>query len=79
MNTKEQINEQLNQLNEEQLNQVADFITFLKFREKLIKLNLDTEKLAQLYQEFAEEDRQLAEEGTNEYADLLTQEERGVG
>ena len=25
MNTKEQINEQLNQLNEEQLNQVADF------------------------------------------------------
>ena len=79
MNTKEQINEQLNQLNEEQLNQVADFITFLKFREKLIKLNLNTEQLAQLYQEFAEEDRQVAEEGINEYADLLTQEERGVG
>ena len=76
MNTKEQINEQLNQLNEEQLNQVADFITFLKFREKLIQLNLDTEKLAQLYQEFAEEDRQLAEEGINEYANLLTQEDR---
>ena len=72
MNTKEQINEQLNQLNEEQLNQVSDFIAFLKFREKLIKLNLNTEKLAQLYQEFAEE-------GINEYADLLTQEERGVG
>ena len=79
MNTKEKINEQLNQLNEEQLNQVADFITFLKFREKLIKLNLNTEQLAQLYQEFAEEDRQVAEEGINEYADLLTQEERGVG
>ena len=76
MNTKEQINEQLNQLNEEQLNQVADFITFLKFREKLIKLNLNTEQLAQLYQEFAEEDRQLAEEGINEYANLLTQEDR---
>ena len=76
MNTKEKINEQLNQLNEEQLNQVSDFIAFLKFREKLIKLNLDTEKLAQLYQEFAEEDRQLAEEGINEYADLLTQEDR---
>ena len=54
MNTKEQINQQFNQLNEEQLNQVANFIAFLKFREKLIKLNLDTEKLAQLYQEFAE-------------------------
>ena len=76
MNTKEQINQQFKQLNEEQLNQVANFIAFLKFREKLIKLNLDTEKLAQLYQEFAEEDRQLAEEGINEYADLLTQEDR---
>lgn len=76
MNTKEQINQKLNQLNEEQLNQVADFITFLKFREKLIKPNLDTEKLAQLYQEFADEDCQLAEEGINEYADLLTQEDR---
>ncbi len=79
MNTKEQINQQFKQLNEEQLKQVANFIAFLKFREKLIKLNLNTEKLAQLYQEFAEEDRQLAEEGINEYADLLTQEERGVG
>ena len=79
MNTKEQINQQFKQLNEEQLKQVANFIAFLKFREKLIKLNLNTEKLAQLYQEFAEEDRQLAEEGINEYADLLTPEERGVG
>ena len=79
MNTKEQINQQFKQLNEERLKQVANFIAFLKFREKLIKLNLNTEKLAQLYQEFAEEDRQLAEEGINEYADLLTQEERGVG
>ena len=49
---------------------------WIVFREKLIKLNLNTEKLAQLYQEFAEEDRQLAEEGINEYADLLTQEDR---
>ena len=45
---------------------------WIVFREKLIKLNLNTEKLAQLYQEFAEE-------GINEYADLLTQEERGSG
>ena len=49
---------------------------WIVFREKLIKLNLNTEKLAQLYQEFAEEDRQLAEEGINEYANLLTQEDR---
>ena len=76
MNTKEQINQQFKQLNEERLKQVPNFIAFLKFREKLIKLNLNTEQLAQLYQEFAEEDRQLAEEGINEYANLLTQEDR---
>ncbi|MGK7946323.1 MAG: hypothetical protein AB4058_17830 [Microcystaceae cyanobacterium] len=76
MTTQEQINQQLNHLNEDQLNQVADFITFLKFREKLIKPNFNTEKLAKLYQEFAEEDRQLAEVGMNEYADLLIQEDQ---
>ncbi|MDJ0728976.1 MAG: hypothetical protein QNJ33_03190 [Crocosphaera sp.] len=76
MNAKEQINQQLNQLNEDQLNQVADFITFLKFREKSIKPNLNTEKIEKLYQDFSDEDRQLAEEGINEYADLLIQEDQ---
>ena len=76
MTTKEQINQQLNHLTQEQLNQVADFITFLKFREKLINPNFNTEKLANLYQEFADEDRQLAEEGINEYTDLLTKEDQ---
>ena len=32
--------------------------------------------LPKLYQEFADEDRQLAEDGINEYADLLTQEDK---
>jgi hypothetical protein len=76
MTTQEQINQQLNHLNQEQLNQVADFITFLKFREKLTKPLKNIDKIAQLYQEFAEEDRQLAEAGINEYADLLTQEDQ---
>ncbi|MGK7941767.1 MAG: hypothetical protein AB4062_16780 [Crocosphaera sp.] len=76
MTTKEQINQQLNHLTQEQLNQVSDFITFLKFREKLINPNFNTEKIANLYQEFADEDRKLAEEGINEYADLLTKEDQ---
>jgi hypothetical protein len=76
MNTKEQINQQLNHLNEEQLNQVADFITFIKFKEKLVKPMIDVDNLAQLYQEFAEEDRQLAEVGINEYANFLIQEDQ---
>ncbi len=76
MNTKDQISQQLNHLSEEQLNQVADFITFLKFKQKLVKPIVNTEKLAQIYQYFGEEDRQLAEAGINEYADLLTQEDQ---
>ena len=76
MTNQEKINQQLEQLTEEQLNQVSDFIAFIKFREKLINPILDTEKIAQLYQEFAEEDRQLAEEEINEYAELLKQEDQ---
>ncbi|EAZ90720.1 hypothetical protein [Crocosphaera chwakensis] len=76
MATQEQINQQLNHLNQEQLNQVADFITFLKFRENLTKPLKNIDNIAKLYQEFAEEDRQLAEAGINEYADLLNQEDQ---
>lgn len=76
MTTKEQINQQLNHLTAEQLNQVSDFIAFLKFKRNLVKTILNPEDIAQLYQEFTEEDRQLAEAGIDEYADLLTQEDR---
>lgn len=76
MQTKERINQQLNHLNEEQLNQVADFITFLKFREKLMKPVKNVDTFAKIYKEFAEEDRQLAELGINEYADILTKEDQ---
>lgn len=37
---------------------------------------IDREKIAQLYQDFAEEDCQLAEQGINEYAELLKQEDQ---
>ncbi|CCQ65624.1 hypothetical protein CWATWH0402_4316 [Crocosphaera watsonii WH 0402] len=76
MTTKEKINKQLEQLSEEQLDQVSEFIAFLKFREKFINPIINTERISQLYQEFAEEDRQLAEQGINEYAELLKQEDQ---
>lgn len=76
MTTKEKINQQLEQLSEEQIDQVSEFIAFLKFREKFINHIINTERISQLYQEFAEEDRQLAEQGINEYAELLKQEDQ---
>ena len=48
----------------------------IKFREKFINPIINTERISQLYQEFAEEDRQLAEQGINEYAELLKQEDQ---
>jgi hypothetical protein len=67
--------QELENLNEEQLKQVNEFITFLKFRSRTFTLNIGRDRLASLYSELAEEDRKLAEEGMDEYAELLRQED----
>lgn len=67
--------QELENLNEEQLKQVNEFIAFLKFRDRTSTFNLDRNQLASLYNEFAEEDRQLAEEGIDEYVELLQRED----
>ncbi len=72
---KDVITQELEALNEEQLKQIADFIAFLKFRTRFASLQADENQIAALYSEFAEEDRQLAEEGIDEYAELLRQED----
>ncbi len=69
------ITQELETLNEEQLKQIADFIAFLKFRARYSSLVADENQIAALYKEFAEEDRRLAEEGLDEYAELLRQED----
>ncbi|MEH2127514.1 hypothetical protein [Nostoc sp.] len=72
---KEFLGQELDKLNEEQLKQVRDFIAFLKFRSRNISWQIDKNQIAALYTEFAQEDRQLAEAGLDEYAELLTQED----
>lgn len=72
---KEFITQELETLNEEQLRQVADFMAFLKFRLCSHRCKIDENQLATLYSEFAEEDQKLAEEGLDEYAELLRQED----
>ena len=69
------IQQELEKLDLEQLKQVFEFIAFLKFRARLVtNLAVDESSLATLYSEFAEEDRQLAEVGMSEYAELLKHE-----
>jgi RecJ-like exonuclease len=73
--TKEFLKQELDRFDKEQLKQVADFIAFIKFQSKFSQ-KTDISQSANLYQEFAEEDRELAEVGMSEYADLLSSEDK---
>lgn len=72
--TKELIQQEIEKLNEKQLQQVFDYITLIQFQAQKNTLP-DEQKLAALYQEFAQEDRELAEQGMAEYAKMLREED----
>ncbi|MFM7384633.1 MAG: hypothetical protein ACKN9E_08205 [Microcystaceae cyanobacterium] len=74
--SKETLKQELEHLNDQQLQQLADFIAFLKFQSKLSQSEPDLNQFAHLYQEFAEEDRELAEMGMNEYTKSLEHEDQ---
>lgn len=72
----ETLKQDLEGLTGEQLQQVADFIDFLKFRAKRERqVVLDPSQLTTLATEFGEEDRALAEFGMSHYATMLHQED----
>lgn len=72
----EALKQDLDRLTNEQLQQVADFIAFLKFRDKRRRqLSLNLGQLATLATD-AEEDRTLAEVGISDYAAMLDLEDR---
>ncbi|MGL5033132.1 MAG: hypothetical protein ACRC6M_04945 [Microcystaceae cyanobacterium] len=73
---KETLKQDIDCLNDQQLKQIADFIAFLKFQSKLSQPKPDLNQFAHLYQEFANEDRELAEMGMNEYTKSLGNEDR---
>jgi hypothetical protein len=76
MTIKEQIAQQLDGLSEAELGQVAEYLAFLKFRSRVKSMPaLDETKLAALYAEFADEDRELAEQGMSDYAESLAEED----
>jgi hypothetical protein len=71
----EALKQDLDQLNHSQLQKVADFIDFLKFRDQRRRVVLDPTQLAAMFAEFAEEDRALVEAGMSDYAAMLHQED----
>ncbi len=73
----EALKQDLDRLTNTQIQQVADFIAFLKFRDRRRhRVVLDPIQLADLFTEFADEDRVLAEEGMSDYAVMLHQEDQ---
>ncbi len=77
ISTKEKVVTTLAELNDTQLQTVAEFLEFLKFRERRkFETQFDDVELEALYGEFADEDRQLAETGLSEYAANLEREDR---
>jgi hypothetical protein len=72
----EALKRDLDRLTNEQLQQVADFIDFLKFRDKRRhKIVIDPSQLESLATEFNEEDRAFAETGMSDYAAMLERED----
>lgn len=72
----EHIIESVAHLNEAELRQVAEFLSFLKFRSR-IRANPFPEptQLGALYAEFSEEDSSLAEQGMADYIEGLEAED----
>jgi hypothetical protein len=75
MSTKEQVLEEIETLSEAEIKEVAEYLAFLKYRSQNKSRVVDESQLAALYAEFAEEDRNLAEEGISDYAEGLMKED----
>ncbi|MBC7933094.1 MAG: hypothetical protein H7Z38_21235 [Rubrivivax sp.] len=75
MSTKEQVLEQIEILSEAEVKEVAEYLAFLKYRSRNKPHLVDESQLEALYAEFAQKDRDLAEEGAADYAEGLTKED----
>ena len=74
--TRESIKQEIDRFNDTQLEQIAEFIEFIKFRNQFQSKIMDVNQFASLYQKFAQDDRELAELGIADYVELLQREEQ---
>ena len=77
MTMMEKVVEELSSLSDAELEQVAEYLAFLKFRARYhVPVVMDESHVAALYAQFADEDRQLAEEGMQDYYTALQREDQ---
>lgn len=74
--TSESLKQDIDTLTHEQIQKVAEFISFLRFQKKRQRVELTPELLVPLSTEFAEEDRALAESGMSDYAMMSAKEDQ---
>jgi hypothetical protein len=72
MSLREFVAHEVETLGENELQAVAEYVSFLKFRSRT---SLDEARLASLYSEFEQEDHELAETGMADYAHELSKED----
>lgn len=79
MLVKEYITRELDLLNDAQLQQLAEYLAFLKFRAHLpsLPIQMKDKKLHDLYAQFEEDDLLLTEVGLKEYVAVLALEDAG--
>lgn len=78
MITKEELVQTVHSLSQSELEQLAQYLAFIRYQSRTRTIpSFDESRLAALYAESAEEDRELAEEGISDYAVALAQEDAG--
>ncbi len=76
MTLREQLSQSLESLSDAELQQVAEFLAFLKFRCRLGAVtSIDPAEIGAQYAESAQEDGELAEQGIAEYGQGLRSED----
>jgi len=72
---REQVTQAIKSLSEGELLRVAEFLDYLKYRERMNTISIiDSTHMAELYAEFGDEDRSIAEEGMDGYIEGLKKE-----
>lgn len=77
MKVQERLQEEIKSLNEQQLNDLEQYIAFLKYRSRFMILrSFDNDNIFSLYRKFSKEDIKFAEEGMDDYIVGLNKEDK---
>ncbi len=73
--TPEELARQLEELSEDQFQKVVEYVSFLKYSSRRATLAPMEERITELYRDFSERDRTLANAGIVDYRDMLRDED----